>query len=157
MHPVKITMISCAALLGAVISGSPALAHHSKAMFDDSKCDTLAGTVRNFEWEYPHSWLWIVVPVANADPQIWGFESMSPAQLEEVDHRWTKHIISIGDKVSVKYSPLRDGRHGGSMNKVALADGRVLEGSPNSCLGANAVYGPNGLTGNPETGGIPKN
>ena len=76
MHPVKITMISCAALLGAVISGSPALAHHSKAMFDDSKCDTLAGTVRNFEWEYPHSWLWIVVPVANADPQIWGFESM---------------------------------------------------------------------------------
>jgi hypothetical protein len=145
------TMLNCKKILPAVLMAtlaSPALAHHSKAMFDDSKCFALSGTVRNFEWQYPHSWLWLIVPVQNAEPQIWGFESMSPAQLEEVDHRWNKHAVNIGDKVTVKFSPLRDGRHGGSMNKVILADGSVLEGAPNSCLGDKAVYGATGLTGN---------
>ena len=94
------------------------------------------------------------MPEASGGPQIWGFESMSPAQLEEVDHRWTKYVIAIGDKVSVKYSPLRDGRHGGSMNNVTLADGRVLAGSP-ACEGANAEYGPNGVIFG--RGGPPKN
>ncbi len=150
----KLNTLSAIIVFGAVGVALPASAHHSKAMFDDTKCGVLSGTVRNFEWEYPHSWLWIIVPQASGSPQVWGFESMSPAQLEEVDHRWTKHVIAIGDKVSVKYSPLRDGRYGGSMNNVTLSDGRVLAGSP-ACEGANAEYGPNGVI--PGGGGPPKN
>jgi hypothetical protein len=38
-----------------------AQAHHSKAMFDNDKCATIEGTMRSFEWVYPHAWLWIVV------------------------------------------------------------------------------------------------
>ena len=119
----------------------PAAAHHSKAMFDDSKCLTLEGTVRNFEWQYPHSWLWIIVPTTEGAGDIWAFESMSPSQLVEVDPRWTHDVVAVGDKVKVKFSPLKDGRHGGSMNNVTLPDGRVLLGAPNSCLGGAAVYG----------------
>ncbi len=141
--------------LAIAMLAAPAFAHHSKAMFDDSKCFSLSGTVRNFEWEYPHSWLWIIVPTVNNDAQIWAFESMSPAQLEEVDHRWNKHAVNIGDKVTVKFSPLRDGRHGGSMNKVTLSSGQTLEGSPNSCLGNAAVFGNTGNALNPQGAGVP--
>jgi hypothetical protein len=59
----------------------------------------------------------------------------------EVDARWTQSIVAVGDKVTVRFSPLKDGRHGGSMNTVTIPDGRVLLGAPNSCLGAAAVYG----------------
>jgi hypothetical protein len=119
-----------------------AWAHHSKAMFDDSKCLELEGTVRNFEWQFPHSWVWVVVPTSGGGGgDIWGFESMSPSQLVEVDPRWTRNVVSVGDKVKVKFSPLKDGRHGGSMNTLTIPDGRVLLGAPNSCLGGAAVYG----------------
>ena len=39
----------------------PALAHHSFAMFDAQKTVTLEGTVNEFEWVNPHSWLRIKV------------------------------------------------------------------------------------------------
>jgi len=158
----RTTLVPVVALLGAVAISSPASAHHSFASFDASKCFTLSGTVRNFEWQYPHSWLWVIAPTATdqtqvGDAQVWGFESMSPAQLQEVDSRWNKKVISIGDKVTVTYSPLRDGRHGGSMGKVALANGWVLKGTPNACQGAKAVFGANGLTGNSASVNLPKN
>ncbi len=141
MTPIKFAPAMFAALLAAISIAPQAPAHHSKAMFDDSKCLTLTGTVRNFEWQYPHSWLWVVVPTGEGAGDIWAFESMSPSQLVEVDARWKQDVVAAGDKVYVRFSPLKDGRHGGSMNTVTLPDGRILLGAPNSCLGANAVYG----------------
>lgn len=144
----KIWIVIAALVVQAPISGAT-WAHHSKAMFDDSKCLTLEGTLRNFEWQYPHSWVWIVVPSASGPGDIWGFESMSPSQLVEVDPRWTRHVLSVGNKVKVRFSPLKDGRRGGSMNNIAIPDGRVLMGAPNSCLGAAAVYGGPAAAGSP--------
>src|SRR5579859_4963173 len=91
---------SPSAMLLLILSATamPAAAHHSKAMFDDSKCLTLEGTVRNFEWQYPHSWLWIIVPTTEGAGDIWAFESMSPSQLVEVDPRWTHDVVAVGDK-----------------------------------------------------------
>src|SRR3979411_1622554 len=34
----------------------PALAHHSFAMFDQNKLNTMTGTVKQFEWQNPHAW-----------------------------------------------------------------------------------------------------
>jgi len=142
MRKMRKVRIAMAALIAQAAMSGATWAHHSKAMFDDSKCLTLEGTVRNFEWQYPHSWIWVVVPTPGGGAgDIWGFESMSPSQLVEVDPRWTRSVVSVGDKVKVKFSPLKDGRHGGSMNNIAIPDGRVLLGAPNSCLGAAALYG----------------
>src|SRR5689334_21394124 len=35
----------------------PAFAHHSFAMFDADKKVTLEGTVKEFQWTNPHSWI----------------------------------------------------------------------------------------------------
>ena len=40
-------------------------AHHSAVMFDDQKEVTLEGTVKEFQYTNPHSWL--LVDVANKD------------------------------------------------------------------------------------------
>lgn len=120
----------------ALLSSPAAEAHHSKAMFDNDKCTSIEGTMVSFEWVYPHAWLWIVVHNANGVDDTWGFESMSPSQLYGVDHRWTRDTIKKGDKLKVRYSPLKDGRHGGSMNSVTLPSGEVYLGSPDACMGA---------------------
>lgn len=129
-----ISLAACAATM-LMMSGA-AQAHHSKAMFDSSKCSTLEGTVRTFEWAYPHSWLWVYIHNATTgDDEVWGFESMSPSQLYGVDHRWTRDALKKGDKVQIRFSPTKDGSHAGSMNSVTLPDGRVFLGAPDACAG----------------------
>src|SRR5580698_3877812 len=110
-------------LLFALGAGS-ATAHHSFAMFDMSKTLTLAGTVTNFEWTNPHSWLWIQVPDDKGGSQLWGLEGQAPGEM--IRHGWTRHSINVGDKISVQIHPLKDGQLGGSFREVTLADGTVL-------------------------------
>lgn len=146
MNACSKTNLALAAATALMLLGGSAQAHHSKAMFDSEKCATIAGTVRTFEWVYPHAWLWIVVNEGTGNDGIWGFESMSPAQLYGVDHRWTRESVKKGDKVSIRYSPMKDGRHGGSMNSVTVPNGLVMLGSPDACAGA---------AGNPKSPGDP--
>ena len=51
--PMKRKSIAIAAGL-LVASMALAMAHHSFAMFDNSKTVTLTGTVKEFEWVNPH-------------------------------------------------------------------------------------------------------
>ena len=48
----------------AVLIAAPAVAHHSAAMFDSAKEVTLQGTVKEFQFTNPHSWIQLNV----ADP-----------------------------------------------------------------------------------------
>ena len=53
----KCTLIALAAMLTA----SSALAHHSFAMFDQSKSVTVQGTVKDFRWANPHVFIQLLV------------------------------------------------------------------------------------------------
>jgi hypothetical protein len=99
-------------------------AHHSYAMFDLSQTVTLQGTIRDFQWTNPHSWIWIDVPDASGVAQQWGIEGMSPNYLAR--RGWSKHTLSPGDKVSVVIHPLKGVQRGGSFMSVTLANGTVM-------------------------------
>lgn len=109
----------------AALTGSPALAHHSYAMFDLSQKKTIAGTVKDFQWTNPHTWLWVEVPVATGDPETWGVEGMSPNFLAR--RGWSKTTLKPGDKITVVLHPVKSGEHGGSFMSVTLPDGKVMD------------------------------
>lgn len=115
--------------------GASASAHHSGAMFDMMHCRTLQGTVRSVQWNYPHSWLWIDAQNTDSTSAVWGFEGPSPTQLEHIDALWTRDVIAKGDKIQVRFGPLKDGRNGGALAAITLASGRTLIGSPGLCEG----------------------
>ena len=100
------------------------LAHHSYAMFDMSQTVTLQGTIRDFQWTNPHSWIWIDVPNDKGTAEQWGIEGMSPNYLAR--RGWSKHTLKPGDKVSVLIHPLKGTERGGSFLSVTLADGSVM-------------------------------
>jgi hypothetical protein len=110
-------------MLGAVTS-SEAPAHHSFAMFDNGTCRDITGTVRTFQWSFPHSWIWINVPNPKGGIDTWGFEGEPPSNLAQ--DGWTKTSLKKGEKITVRFSPLKDGRNGGAFSVVTLADGRQL-------------------------------
>lgn len=135
---------------GLSLSGR-AEAHHSQVLFDMSKCLTLTGTVRNWQFESPHSWLWLVVLNKTGSTDIWGLESASPAQMIEKEPRWKRDVVKTGDKVTVWYSPLKDGRTGGALNKIILPDGTTLHAATPACSQA-----PPGSVPAPSASGVPR-
>jgi hypothetical protein len=104
----------------------PAAAHHSFAMFDNAKTVTLDGTVKEFEWVNPHSWIHIMAVNAQGKPEEWAFEMGSPGQL--TTQGWKKDTVKVGDKVTISFHPMKDGSHGGSQQGVKLANGTVMGG-----------------------------
>jgi hypothetical protein len=105
--------------------GGSALAHHSFSMFDMKATKTITGTVKQFEWTNPHTWLWIMVPNDKGDLEQWGIEGMSPNFLGR--RGWSKNTLKPGDKISVDIHPLRNGEKGGTFLNVTLPDGKQLK------------------------------
>jgi hypothetical protein len=101
----------------------PASAHHSFAMFDATKDVTLKGTVKEFEWTNPHSWLRVtVVDEKTGKPVLWALELSSPARLTTMGmHR---DSVKAGDQVSVTFHPMKDGTRGGQFMAAVLPGGK---------------------------------
>ncbi len=118
------------ALLGlaAILTAASASAHHSTAMFEWGKEKTLEGTIDKYEWTQPHAFIWLNVPGKAGKIEQWGFEGMSPSWLGR--NGWGNRTLKPGDKITLRYYPLRDGRTGGFFVHVTLPDGRELRGIP---------------------------
>jgi hypothetical protein len=109
----------------ALAWGFTALAHHSFAMFDQSKQLPLTGTVHDFQWTNPHAFIDLDVPNTAGGVDLWKVELNSPNNLRR--QGWRSHIMHPGDKVTVVINPLRDGAKGGLFVSVTLPDGKVLQ------------------------------
>ena len=114
----------CAALLN-VVAGRGANAHHSFAMFDKTKSASVAGTIRAFEFTNPHVWIWLDVPAGSAKAGVYGFEGGGPSQLDRLG--LGRETFKPGEKVTITYHPLNDGRQGGQFLKAQFPDGTVLD------------------------------
>ena len=120
----------------AALLSTPALAHHSGAMFDNSKEVSLSGTVKDFAYTNPHSWLQVVVPGADGSSATWSLEAEGPSTLLRAGIKRTS--LQPGDKVTFTAHPLRDGRPGGAWITVTKADGVVLTSRPAPLGGVQA-------------------
>jgi uncharacterized protein DUF6152 len=107
---------------------TPLFAHHSPAAFDRSKEVTLVGTVKEFRWQNPHTWIEVNVPNGKGDVVLWGVELTSPTYL--IRAGWKSNIIKPGDKVTIIVNPVRTGEPAGIFRKMILADGRELTERP---------------------------
>jgi hypothetical protein len=116
--------------LGAAVAAAAGLsaagaawAHHSFAMFDQTKQVSVTGTVKDFQWTNPHAF----IEVDDGKGKVWSVELNSPNNLRR--QGWTREAMKAGDHVTVVLNPLRDGKPGGLFNAVTLPSGKVL-GNP---------------------------
>ena len=111
--------------LSLIAIAAPATAHHSFELFDMKKDMTVTGTVTEFRWTNPHSFMHLVAPDAKGGTTKWAIEMTSPNTL--VHSGWRRSSLKAGDKVTVTYHPLLNGKPGGALVRVKLANGTVLE------------------------------
>jgi len=105
-------------------SVGPIAAHHSTVPFDSTKQTTLTGTVKEFDWTNPHTWIWINVPNDKGGTDLWGVEGMSPNYLGR--RGWTKSTIKPGEKITIVGRPMKDGSKAAMFMSATLANGKVM-------------------------------
>ena len=109
--------------IAAALLAAPALAHHSFAMFDQSKVLYVSGTVEGLQFMNPHAWLEIVVN-DKGTASMWSFEGGSVPQLVRLG--WSKESFKVGDDVEVGFRPMKDGSRGGQLMSVKFSSGQKV-------------------------------
>jgi catechol 2,3-dioxygenase-like lactoylglutathione lyase family enzyme len=111
-----------------------AWAHHSPAVFDQSREIEISGIVTEFVWANPHSWIHLDVTGDDGKVVNWSVEMNPPTYL--VRGGWRSNTIKPGDAVTVVVHPLRTNEPAGQYVSITLPDGRVLGEQP-AVLGAD--------------------
>ena len=118
-----------------IAAASPALAHHSFAMFDATKSQSKMGVIKEVQWTNPHVWVRLAVQ-EDGKEVVYNYEAAAVAVLKRVG--WQRDSVNVGDKVTVGGHPYKDGRTGGSIDHLVLQDGQKL-GTGDAIPGARIV------------------
>jgi len=124
-----VTSIGAFALLAFVAAGlTEVAAHHSAAMFDFTKSQTLKGKVVEMRWVNPHVTLTINGAVSGDEaPGDWLIETTSPGNLVRAGG-WRRDAVKPGDEVEVTFHPEREaGKKSGLLMELkAISTGEVF-------------------------------
>lgn len=113
--------IALALLLGG---STPAWAHHSFAIFDHMRTQTLKGTVLSFQWTNPHGYIELDVADAADGIDRYTIELTSINMLRRAG--WKSSDVHAGDEVTAVIAPLVNGDPGGLLLELKVPDGRTL-------------------------------
>jgi len=100
----------------AAVSMLSASAHHSVARFDRSHPIAVTGTLKEFIWANPHTWIYVMVPNGKGGMDEWDLEGPAVNGLARAG--WKIDTLKPGMKVRLKVSPRRDGEIGGEFTSV---------------------------------------
>ena len=111
-------------LTGAMAIGvvSPALSHHSHAMFDHTKEVSVTGTVTQWILRNPHAFLFIDLKSESGEVVNYSIEMSNVTNM--ITRGFGQATFKPGDKVTVELHPLRDGRPGGNYIVATSGDGK---------------------------------
>jgi Family of unknown function (DUF6152) len=118
----RLTVTALAAAGALVGFAGSVLAHHSFAMFDQEHPIELVGTVKEFKFTSPHTFIILEVKDGN-ESVIWNLEGQAPGGLAR--DGITAKSLPPGTELKMTIDPLRSGAPGGAWNlqKTKLKDG----------------------------------
>jgi Family of unknown function (DUF6152) len=118
----RLKMTALVAAAAAVGLAGSAFAHHSFAMFDQEHPIELSGTVKEFKFTSPHTF--VLLEVKNGEEtEVWNLEGAAPGGLQR--DGWSAKTLPPGTQLKMTIDPLRSGAPGGSwsVQKTKLMDG----------------------------------
>jgi Family of unknown function (DUF6152) len=111
------------AIAVASLGVQPMLAHHSGAGFGkDTK--EISGTVKEFQFTNPHSWIQVNVVDESGKTVEWSVEWGSPNQLGRDGYR--PSTFAPGTKVRIRLHPMPNGALVGGFVAAKMADGKTI-------------------------------
>ena len=122
-----ISSLAAVVVLGLVITGLPAEAHHSSEPFyDDTKDVEVIGTVTRFNFRNPHSFVFI--EAENEDGEIVEWEVEMGAAVSMSRRGWNPETIKAGDLIRAVGNPSRaEGTFGICCAQLTRPDGSPIQ------------------------------
>jgi hypothetical protein len=116
-----------------------ALAHHGTSEYEMNEEISLTGTVAEWTFQNPHSWLRLDVAGPDGAVTEWSIESAPPNYMAR--QGWSAQSLARGEEVTVLISPLRDRNepNRGILLEILAADGDELIVRPPGRFGRPAL------------------
>jgi Family of unknown function (DUF6152) len=111
-------------LVVAGVMVTPAVAHHGAATFDTGKEITLKGVVTEWIWANPHCFLKFDAKDDTGAARNWAVETQNPVSMTA--RGWSRGAFKVGDEVTVKLEPVKNGAPVGRILSVLLPNGQTL-------------------------------
>jgi hypothetical protein len=134
---VRMFFAMCAITGTLVLTGYPATAHHSMAIYE-TFATTIEGTVQEFKFTNPHSIILLRASGANGNGAVWYLEGDAPAMLDR--DGFSKDMLRPGDRLKLSIHKLRSGQSGGlwGVREILELNGHEFSGhqcitSPDHC------------------------
>ena len=132
---IKRTLVVCLALIGLMASIS-LQAHHSLAGVYDMKAEKeIAGTLTMIKFVNPHGSMTITVKNPDGTTIDWTFTTGSATTLADRGiSKLGPNALKVGEPLTAKFIPARNGSPLGFLKSITRADGSVLNisnGNPN--------------------------
>lgn len=119
----RLVGLTCAGAL--LLMGGPALAHHSFALFDNDKIVPVTGTIKDFQWTNPHTWVQLLAPDPTTGVAVeWSIEGGSTTTMIR-EGGWTGKALKVGDKATIYLHPMKDGSPRGSLVNASV-NGKMI-------------------------------
>lgn len=120
----KRTFMVFALVSQVLLMMAPVQAHHGTNLYDMTKPVTIKATITKFEWGNPHNQIFFDVTDDKGNVVHWVTSTEPPAVMSEKG--WTRHSLNPGDQVTVCVFAAKNGAPVGNLEKVVMADGKVL-------------------------------
>ncbi len=130
------TLALAMAILTLLVSVQPAAAHHSGAGFDSTRVVEIKGTIKEFQFKNPHTWIQILVDDGTGKTTEWSLEWGSPNQLGRMGYR--PSTFPPGAKITIRLNPMRNGAAAGGFIAAKFDDGTTI-GQWDSKVGPSAA------------------
>ena len=109
---------------GLLMVSGPALAHHSMAIYDQTREITLTGTVAEFRLTNPHIQILFDVKNDQGNTEHWSSIGDNPVNLRR--RGWTRNSIKANDQITISGYPAKDGRPLMTIHKIVV-NGKELD------------------------------
>lgn len=110
--------------IGALAVVGPAAAHHSAAQFDFQKPVNVTGTVKVAQFANPHARIILEVTDDKRGTRDIEFEGHSRNNMYRQGFR--PNMMNVGDKITLRIAPMRNGEDGGYVTAFITADGQAI-------------------------------
>src|SRR5690349_13089991 len=117
-------MFAFALIAVFALGARPALAHHGGAAFDQTKTQTLTGTVTRMDFVNPHVVVYFNVQGEDGATKEWSGWLTAPNKLQRAG--WDKSTLKPGDKVTISGNQQKNGSPVLQIRTIAGPDGKNL-------------------------------
>jgi hypothetical protein len=118
-----LTLVTLIAM-GLLLSSQPVIAHHSGAGFNADEVKEITGTIKEFQFTNPHTWIQITVTTDQGETEEWSVEWGSPNSLARRGVR--PSTFPAGAEVTIRVNPMLNGSPAGGFVAAKFADGTTV-------------------------------